>query len=45
VPILSSNLCLAAALCAAVGAGDLLDPAASPAWHARCAAAIDPKGQ
>lgn len=45
VPILSSNLCLAAALCAAVSAGDLLDPAASRAWHARCAAAIDPKGQ
>lgn len=43
VPILSSNLCLAAALCATVGAADPLDPAQSLAWHARCAAAIDPQ--
>jgi len=43
IPILSSNLCLAAALCDAVGAGDLLDrhSAAARAWPARCAAATN----
>jgi maleate isomerase len=43
LPVLSSNLCLAAALCARIGTGDLLDPAspATHAWHARCAAATD----
>ncbi|MES2451142.1 MAG: hypothetical protein V4610_11300 [Pseudomonadota bacterium] len=45
VPILSSNLCLAADLCARIGGGDLLDPTspASQAWHTRCAAATDPE--
>lgn len=43
VPVLSSNLCLAAALCSALGAGDLLDPTspASLAWPVRCAAATN----
>lgn len=45
VPMLSSNLCLAAVLSERIGAGDLFDPAspASTAWHARCAAAIAPE--
>lgn len=38
-PILSSNLCLASALCEHLGAGDLLT---DTAWHARCRAAIAP---
>lgn len=45
IPLLSSNLCLAAALCDRIGAGDLLDPASplAAAWHARCAAAAKPQ--
>ncbi|MDG2532157.1 hypothetical protein P6144_00715 [Sphingomonas sp. HITSZ_GF] len=41
VPVLSSNLCLAAALSERLGQGDLLDPqsTASHEWRARCRAA------
>ncbi|AHE54445.1 maleate cis-trans isomerase family protein [Sphingomonas sanxanigenens] len=41
VPLLSSNLCLAAALCARLGLGDPIDPASAPgqAWRERCRAA------
>lgn len=42
VPILSSNLCLAAALIERLGQEDILDPsrsAAAEAWRARCRAA------
>jgi len=42
VPLLSSNLCLAARIADRLGLGDLIDPtsSASREWHARCLAAI-----
>lgn len=42
VPLLSSNLCLAARIADRMGLGDLINPssAASREWHARCFAAV-----
>jgi maleate isomerase len=44
LPILSSNLCLAAVICDRLGLGDPIDPLSSPglAWRDRCRAATAP---
>lgn len=42
--IISSNYCLAAAICTELGCGDLETPAASAAWQARLKAAMVARG-